>query len=110
MDDLLLIMSNLMPEEMILDELQKALTEYRATGDGKSKLAMFCSMVLMKEITDKNGVVEPSVTSRPLERQWTFSSRMINESNGAHPYPSLLTLFYNLVSCGNHSGFKKKVT
>jgi hypothetical protein len=55
MNELMMFMSAALPEDFVLDELQKAITEYRATGEGKSKISMFCSLILSKNITDEQG-------------------------------------------------------
>lgn len=56
--DLMLIVASAMPEEMIVEQLQEALTAHKIapTEKTKSRLGMYCMMFASKEMTDKFGI------------------------------------------------------
>lgn len=56
MNELMMFLSSAMPESFMIDELQKAIIEYKDTGEGKNKIRMFCSLLLSKELTDERGL------------------------------------------------------
>lgn len=62
MHELFLMLSSVMPEEMILDELQSSITEYKLnpSEDNKRKISMFCMMFSSKECAERTegGVIE----------------------------------------------------
>lgn len=55
--DLMLLISSIIPEDVIIEQLQEALTQHKIipSAETKSKLAMYCMMFLSKDVTDKHG-------------------------------------------------------
>ena len=56
--DLMLILASAIPEEVILEQLQEALTDHKIapTEKTKSRIGMYCAMFNSKEITDSMGL------------------------------------------------------
>lgn len=57
MKELALLLASVMTNEMIVEELEKGITAYKAdpTKDSWAKLAMTCSLAMMKEATEPRG-------------------------------------------------------
>jgi hypothetical protein len=72
MKDLLLMLSSVMPEEMHIEQLEKALAEYKIdpSKDNRSKLALHCMMFTAKEAADATpgGVEEMMRKSDQLQQ------------------------------------------
>lgn len=53
MKELLMLVATMTPEEVIIDQLQEAITEYKLLGDkdSKNKLLMHCQMLIVNHMT-----------------------------------------------------------
>jgi hypothetical protein len=54
MQDLLLLFAKVMPEEMIIEQIEESLTEYKITrtDEAKKKLTMYCMLMATKSGTE----------------------------------------------------------
>lgn len=55
--DLMLLMAEIMPEEMLLEQIQEKLTAYKITRSKEDKniLTMYCMLLLSKEAGEEHG-------------------------------------------------------
>lgn len=53
MKELLMLMATITPEEILIDQLQEAITEYKlvANKDSKNKVLMNCHMLMVNHMT-----------------------------------------------------------
>ena len=75
MQDLLLLMAQLMPEEDLIEEIKSLSTEYTITKDEetKKKLQMYCTLLVTKEATQGKDIAK---ISKELEETKRIRERM----------------------------------